>query len=75
MTLCAPGSCCVGATGVEAQNPDANRVCFASGRAPTRNPVYDQNQFGVAKVRVAKTNVLCVPSTKLIVSGLGGERA
>ena len=45
-------------------NPDMHLLCFPVTKTPNRNPVYAQNQFGSATMRVGKTTVLCLPSTK-----------
>jgi hypothetical protein len=45
-------------------NPELHLLCYPVTKTPVRNPVYAQNQFGSAKMKVGKTNLLCLPSTK-----------
>lgn len=45
-------------------NPDVHLLCYPVTKTPIRNPVYAQNQFGSTKMKVGKTQLLCLPSTK-----------
>lgn len=44
-------------------------LCFPVSRTPKKPVVFDKNQFGTAAVRIGHTLVLCLPSTKQIISG------
>jgi hypothetical protein len=46
-------------------------LCFAVSATPRRKLVYDQNQFGAGKLNIAKTQLLCVPSTKTVIANPG----
>jgi len=43
-------------------HPGGLLVCFPVNKTPIRNPVYDQNQFGNARVTIRQVSVLCLPS-------------
>jgi hypothetical protein len=43
-------------------------LCFSVSPTARKSPVYDQNLFGTAKVKIVKTNSLCLPSTQTVVS-------
>lgn len=45
-------------------NPTLHLLCFPVSPTPIISPVWDENQFGTAKVKIARTNWLCLPSTK-----------
>jgi hypothetical protein len=45
-------------------NPDMHLLCYPVTKTPTRNPVYAQNQFGSATMKVGNAKLLCLPSTK-----------
>jgi hypothetical protein len=45
-------------------NPDMHLLCYSVSKTPIRNPVYAQNQFGSATMKVGNTRLLCLPSTK-----------
>jgi len=65
--LCLPTTKIVNGVTYPAQNPQTHLLCFTVSPTPTRNPVYDENQFGTGKVQIKKTALLCLPSTKVIV--------
>jgi hypothetical protein len=65
--LCLPTAKTVNGVTYPELNPLAQLMCLAVTPTPTKNPVYDQNQFGTGKVQVTKTGTLCLPSTKLVV--------
>jgi len=44
-------------------HPGGMLVCFPVGPTPIKNPVFDQNQFGNATIKIEKTSLLCLPST------------
>jgi len=48
--------------------PDASLTCFQVTKTPTKNPVYDENQFGQGPIQIVKTKYLCLP-TKVSVQG------
>jgi hypothetical protein len=45
-------------------NPDVHLLCYRVTKTPIKNPVYAQNQFGSATMKVSITRWLCVPSKK-----------
>jgi hypothetical protein len=49
-------------------NPTMHLLCFDVSKTPIKRP-WDKNQFGTARVRIIKTQWLCLPSTKTIVGG------
>ncbi len=66
--LCLPTTKVANAVTYPAVNPEAHLLCFAVNQTPRKSSVYDENQFGTSKLRVAKTKFLCLPSTKIVVS-------
>ncbi len=54
-------------------NPTMHLLCFGVS-VPITAPagVWDQNQFGTAQVTVRTPSQLCLPSTKVVLSGPGG---
>jgi hypothetical protein len=68
--LCLPTQKTVLTTGkvYKIVNPTWHLLCFDVSETPIKQP-WDKNQFGTAKVRIVKTQWLCLPSTKTIVSG------
>jgi hypothetical protein len=48
-------------------NTVTHLLCFAVSPTPTKSPVFDQNQFGTGKVQIARTKLLCLPSTKKVI--------
>jgi hypothetical protein len=48
-------------------NPTLHLLCFPVSPTPIISPVWDENQFGTAKVAIRQTNWLCLPSTKKVV--------
>ena len=67
-TLCLPAKKTITTTaGVKSYpmvNPDLHLLCYPVTKTPIHNPVYAQNQFGSVTMKVGKTTVLCLPSTK-----------
>lgn len=49
-------------------NPSAHLMCFKVTQTPFPPMVFDQNQFGTAQVNLLKTNLLCLPSSKRVIS-------
>ena len=45
-------------------NPDMHLLCYPVTKTPNKNPVYAQNQFGSATMKVGATQLLCLPSAK-----------
>ncbi len=43
-------------------------LCFPVSKTPIKPQVFDKNQFGTAAVRIGHTTLLCLPSTKTIIS-------
>ncbi len=50
-------------------NPILHLLCFQVTKTPFPPDVFDQNQFGSAKVDITGTNLLCLPSKKTVISG------
>ena len=63
--LCVPSTKVANGVTYPALDPQSHLLCYGVSPTPTRNPVYDENQFGTGKVRILKTNLLCLPSTKV----------
>lgn len=42
-------------------------LCFPVSKTPKKPVVWDKNQFGTAAVRIGRTALLCLPSTKTII--------
>jgi hypothetical protein len=53
-------------------NPNKHLLCFKVSETPFPPNVFDQNQFGSAEVNITGTNLLCLPSTKKIISTTKG---
>jgi len=54
------------------RSPYINRLhllCFPVSKTPRKPVVFDKNQFGTALVRIGRTALLCLPSTKQIIPG------
>jgi hypothetical protein len=66
--LCLPTEKIVGNKTYPIINPTMHLLCFTVSRTPHKTPVYDQNQFGSAKMAIRSTKWLCLPSTKQLVS-------
>jgi hypothetical protein len=64
--LCVPTQKTVNGVVTPITNPQAHLLCFAVTKTPTKNPVWDQNQFGTAKVGIIATKMLCLPSFKTV---------
>jgi hypothetical protein len=67
--LCLPTEKIVGGVDFPIINPTTHLLCFPVSQTPIRNPVWDENQFGTSIVNISRTNTLCVPSTKQVVTG------
>jgi hypothetical protein len=63
-----------GGTIYQVLNPITPLLCFAVSPTPRINPVHDENQFGSGKVKILRTQTLCVPSTKTIVKRVERRR-
>ena len=48
-------------------NPDLHLLCYPVTPTPKKTPVYDENQFGTAKITIKLTKLLCLPSTKQVI--------
>jgi hypothetical protein len=64
--LCLPSLKIVNGQTFPPTNTVTHLLCFTVGPTPTKNPVYDQNQFGTGKIQIQRTQLLCLPSTKQI---------
>jgi hypothetical protein len=64
--LCLPTEKIVGKKTYPIINPSLHLLCFAVSKTPIRNPVWDENQFGTAKMTIKATKFLCLPSTKRV---------
>jgi hypothetical protein len=50
-------------------NPTEHLLCYPVSPTPIVPTVWDENQFGTSPVTISSTKWLCLPSTKVIVSG------
>lgn len=50
-------------------NAAMHLLCFPVSPTPIVPQVFDENQFGMSPVTISRTNSLCLPSTKQIVTG------
>jgi hypothetical protein len=66
--LCVPTQKTVGPAETPIRQPLAHLLCFKVSQTKGRSPFWDQNQFGVAKLKTIATATLCLPSYKTIVS-------
>ena len=62
--LCLPTVKIVGTRIFKIINPAVHLLCFPTSRTPAPPNVWDENQFGTAKLSINATLGLCVPSTK-----------
>jgi hypothetical protein len=62
--LCLPTQKTVGTTVFKVINPAQHLLCFPVTKTPIIPTIWDENQFGTAKVSVRAAKWLCVPSTK-----------
>jgi hypothetical protein len=60
--LCLPAKKVIGKAVFEILHPHGSLVCFPVIKTPIKSPVYDQNQFGTAKLTITKVSWLCLPS-------------
>lgn len=65
--LCLPTEKIVGKHHFKIINAAAHLLCFPVTKTPHKPRVWDQNQFGTAKLAIQKTNWLCLPSKKQVV--------
>jgi hypothetical protein len=65
--LCLPTKKVVGKTTSPIVNAITHLLCFPVTKTPIISPIWDQNQFGTAKLAVQGTKWLCVPSTKKVI--------
>jgi hypothetical protein len=63
--LCLPTKKVIGKKTFKVLHPKGLLVCFPVGPTPIKNPVFELNQFGRARVTIKKTNVLCLPSVRV----------
>jgi hypothetical protein len=61
--LCMPTKKVVGGTTYPIIHPAGSLLCFPVSATPHPKAVYDQNQFGTAKLAIGPTHWLCPPST------------
>jgi plastocyanin len=66
--LCLPTQKIVGAKTYPMINPAMHLLCFPVSLTPHKTPVWDENQFGTAKMTIKATKLLCLPSTKQVLS-------
>jgi hypothetical protein len=62
--LCLPTTKTVGTRVFKIINPAMHLLCFPVSKTPIRPTIWDENQFGTAKLTVTATRLLCLPSTK-----------
>lgn len=67
--LCLPTEKIVGGVDFPIINATTHLLCFPVSPTPIKPQVWDQNQFGTSPVTIGRTNWLCLPSTKQIVTG------
>jgi hypothetical protein len=65
--LCLPTEKIVGKHDFKIINAAAHLLCFPVSQTPIKPRVFDENQFGTAKVAIGKTTTLCLPSAKKVV--------
>ena len=65
--LCLSTTKIVNGVTYKSTNAQEHLLCYAVSSTPTVKSVFDKNQFGTGKIRVAKTALLCLPSTKVVV--------
>jgi len=65
--LCLPTEKIIGHTDSKIVNAITHLLCFPVTKTPIVPRIWDQNQFGTAKLAVRTTKWLCVPSTKRVV--------
>ena len=62
MLLCVPTTKVVGGVTYKMVNSTAHLMCFGLSPTPVKKAVFDENQFGTAKLAIGKTKLLCLPS-------------
>jgi hypothetical protein len=67
--LCLPTEKIVGKRHFKIVNASQHLLCFPVTKTPIKPRVWDQNQFGTAKLAVQRTRWLCLPSTKQVLPG------
>ena len=65
--LCLSAEKIVGKHVFKIVNAADHLLCFPVTKTPIKPRIWDQNQFGTAKLAVQKTNWLCLPSKKTVV--------
>lgn len=65
--LCLPTTKIIGKKTYPMVNAAEHLLCFQVSQTPVKTPVFDLNQFGNGKVQIAKTSLLCLPSTKRVI--------
>jgi hypothetical protein len=66
--LCVPTEKIVNGVTTPITNPTAHLLCFKVTQTRFPPMVFDQNQFGTGQVDLLKTNLLCLPSSKRVIS-------
>lgn len=66
LVLCLPTEKIVGTHITKIINPKLHLLCFPVTRTPHKPAVFDQNQFGTAKIHLGNTVALCLPSHKQV---------
>ncbi len=69
--LCLPTEKLVGNREFPIIDAKTHLLCFTGLKHPIKPKVYDENQFGTAKVAIRIAKWLCVPSTKQVVGPAG----
>ncbi len=67
--LCLPTEKIVNGVDNPIINAAMHLLCFPVSPTPIVPQVFDENQFGTSTVAISRTNTLCLPSTKQIVTG------
>jgi hypothetical protein len=62
--LCLPTQKTVAGRVFKIVHPGMYLLCFAVTHTPIKPFVFDQNQFGTARVAIGRTKLLCLPSTR-----------
>jgi hypothetical protein len=66
--LCLPTTKTVGGVTYRAKNTSAHLLCFEVSQTPFPKVAWDENQFGTAQIAFSETSLLCLPSTKKVLS-------
>jgi hypothetical protein len=65
--LCLPTEKIIGKHHFKIINPRTHLLCFPVSKTPIKPRVWDQNQFGTARLTIGHTTTLCLPSLKQVV--------